>query len=167
MNISLYELSESYQKLMDLDLDDEQLQLALKSLEMSVEEKASNIAHVKRNMDAAINAIKNEEKRLRDKRNALENRLNKIKDYLYENMKAMNIQKVKTNTDTIYISSRDYSKVVDRDKLPQEYKQQVIDIKIDKRKLNKDIKEKDIPGVEVEHKEWVVIRWKLNHVTQL
>lgn len=158
MNISLYELSESYQKLMDLDLEDEQLELALKSLKMSVEEKATNIAHVKRTMDAGINAIKDEEKRLRNKRKAIENRLNKIQDYLYENMKAMDIQKVKTNTDTIYISGRDYSKVIDRDKLPQEYKQQVIDIKIDKRKLNKDIKEKDIPGVEVEHKEWVVIR---------
>ena len=158
MNISLYESSESYEKLMNLDLDDEALKLALSSLNQTVEEKATNIAHVTRTIDAGINAIKNEENRLRDKRKALENRLDKLKEYLFDNMKAMNIDKVKTNTDTIYISGRDYSKVVDRDKLPQEYKQQVIDVKIDKRKLNKDIKTKDIPGVEVEHKEWVVIR---------
>jgi seryl-tRNA synthetase len=158
MNISLYELSETYEKLMNLDLDDEALKLALSSLNQSVEEKATNIAHVTRTMDAGINAIKNEEKRLRDKRKALENRLDKLKEYLFDNMKAMGIDKVKTDTDTIYISGRDYSKVVDRDKLPKEYVKQKITVSIDKRKLNKDIKTKDIPGVETERKEWVVIR---------
>jgi len=158
MELKLYQLPKQYEKIMSLDLDDEALKLALSSLNQTVEEKATNIAHVTRTIDAGINAIKNEENRLRDKRKALENRLDKLKEYLFDNMKAMNIDKVKTNTDTIYISGRDYSKVVDRDKLPQEYKQQVIDVKIDKRKLNKDIKTKDIPGVKVEHKEWVVIR---------
>jgi hypothetical protein len=158
MELKLYELPEQYEKIMNLDVDEETLQLILKSLNQTLEVKATNIARVTRTMDAGINAIKNEENRLKGKRKALENRLDKLKQYLFDNMKAMDIQKVSTDTDTIYISGRDYSKIVNRDKLPDEYKQQVIDVKIDKRKLNKDIKTKDIAGVEVEHKEWIVIK---------
>jgi len=158
MKLNLYELSESYQKLMDLDLDDKALQDSLSALNQSVEEKASNIAHVTRTMDAGINAIKEEEKRLKAKREALESRLDKLKDHLFDNMKAMDISKVKTDTDTIYISGRDYSKVKNIDDLPTEYIKQEVKISVDKRKLNKDIKEKDIPGAEKVKKEWVVIR---------
>src|SRR6056297_691594 len=160
MELKLYQLPEQYEKIMNLDLDEETTQMMLKSLNHTLEEKATNLARVMRTMDAGINAIKEEKKRLNDRFNsqikALENKQEWLKEYLLQNMKAMNIDKVKTNTDTIYISGRDYSKVVDRDKLPQEYVKQKITVSVDKRKLNKDIKTKDIPGVEVEHKEWVV-----------
>ena len=162
MELKLYQLPEQYEKIMNLDLDDEALKLALSSLNQTVEEKATNIAHVTRTIDAGINAIKEEKKRLNDRFNsqikALENKQEWLKEYLLNNMKAMNIENIKTKTDTIFISGRDYSKVVDRDKLPQEYVKQKIIVSVDKQKLNKDIKTKDIPGVEVEHKEWVVIR---------
>ena len=158
MELSLYELSESYRSLMNLDLDDDSLRVALGSLNQSVQEKATNIARVSRTLKAGAEAIKNEEERLKAKRKAIENREKKLREYLYDNMKAMDIEKVSTDTDTIYISGRDSSKVVDFDKVPQEYKEIIIDVKIDKRKLNKDIKTKDIPGVETSRNEWVVIK---------
>ena len=162
MELKLYQLPEQYEKIMNLDVDEETTQMMLKSLNHTLEEKAENLARVMRTMDAGINAIKEEKKRLNDRFNsqikALENKQEWLKEYLLQNMKAMNIEIIKTNTDTIYISGRDYSRVVDREKLPQEYVKQKITVSVDKRKLNKDIKTKDIPGVEVEHKEWVVIR---------
>ncbi|MEA1972885.1 MAG: siphovirus Gp157 family protein [Candidatus Cloacimonadota bacterium] len=158
MELKLYELAETYEQIMDLDLPAEDIQTMLDSLNVSLEEKASNIAHVKRTMDSGIDALKNEEKRLKAKRKAIENRLDSIKDYLFTVMKATNTQKIKTDTDSIYISGRDSSKVVDRNKLPKKYLKQKITISVDKKQLNKDIKNEDIDGVEKIRNEWVVIR---------
>ncbi len=166
MNLKLHELPEQYEKIMNLDVDEETLLLMLKSLNQTLEVKATNIAHITREIDATINALETEQKRLNDrfnsKINALENRKDNVKQYLLDNMKATNTRNVTTDTDTIFITGRDYTKIVDQDKIPVEYKQEtlreVIDTKIDKRKLNKDIKTKDIAGVEVEHKEWIVIK---------
>ena len=158
MDLSLYDLGETYQKIMDLDLEEETITTMLSELETSVQEKAGNIAHVKRTMESVSEAIKKEENRLKDKRKAIDNRIGYLKELLFENMKLMKIDEIKTNTDTIYITGRDHAKVIDKSLLPDEYKQQIVEIKVDKRKLNTDVKTNDIAGVEKYRKEWVVIR---------
>jgi len=167
MDLSLYDLGETYQKIMDLDLEEETITTMLSELETSVQEKAGNIAHVKRTMESVSEAIKKEENRLKDKRKAIDNRIGYLKELLFENMKLMKIDKIKTNTDTIYITGRDYAKVIDKSLLPDEYKQQIVEIKVDKRKLNADAKTNDIAGVEKYRKEWVVIRWHTKENTNV
>jgi len=167
MDLSLYDLGETYQKIMDLDLEEETITTMLSELETSVQEKAGNIAHVKRTMESVSEAIKKEENRLKDKRKAVDNRIGYLKELLFENMKLMKIDEIKTNTDTIYITGRDHAKVIDKSLLPDEYKQQIVEIKVDKRKLNTDVKTNDIAGVEKYRKEWVVIRWHTKENTNV
>lgn len=158
-DLTLYQLSDAYQKLMDLDLSDEALTLALSSLEMSVEEKAKSIAHVTRNMQGVIDMIKNEENRLRDKRKAVENRLDKLKDYLLSNMENMNIRKIKTETDTIYIGSRKSSKITDMSLIPDDLKEAKVEWKADKRAITKKLKDGEkVKGAELKESKYLVIR---------
>lgn len=58
----------------------------LQAIEESIQDKAQNIALLIRNLEADTEAIKLEEKRLADRRRAVENNCKSLKDYLYQQM---------------------------------------------------------------------------------
>lgn len=149
-NFTLYELTELYSNLMDLDLEDEQVQQALEDIDEKIEIKADNIAKLIRGLEGQKDICKAEEERINARRKSLENRINNLKDYLEATMIATDKRKFKTDLFSFNIQKNKASlKILDEEKVPEEYVE--YDRKILKDKLKKAIAE----GLEVDYAELI------------
>ena len=158
----LYELSENYRQVLDL-IDEgaevDTLHDTLESIEGAIEEKAEGIAKVILGMTADINAIKAEEKRLADRRRALENRQNWLKAYVQFHMEKTGLKKIKLPTVTISVQNNPPSVECETSKLPSQFVEQRIDYIPRKKELMKALKAgKKIEGAELRHKKSLRIR---------
>lgn len=158
MEMKLYELTEIYNTLMDLDLDDEALKSHLSNLNDDVEVKADNIAKVIAEMKGDISKLKAEEERLASKRKALENREKSLKKYLETAFIAMDIKKVKTALFSFNIQKNPASvKIEDESKVPESFFKIVKSL--DKTSLKKAVQDGlEIEGVSLEQTESLRIR---------
>jgi hypothetical protein len=149
--ISLYELAESYQNVLDLDLDDETASQILGQIEDAVEVKVENIGLARRGIDSEIDVLKAEIKRLQDRKKSLEKKSDWLKDYAFYAMKQFNIDKIKGTRLTVWIQNNPPSlEVIDETKVPDCYKEPQPD-KIDKKGLLDMIKsmgEEDVAKLE-------------------
>lgn len=134
--MQLYELTEMYLNLKDMDIEEGDLNAALENIDDEIETKADNIAKVLRDFDGDIEALKAEEERLAKKRKAIENRQKQLKKYLQNSMLVLDKRKFKTDLFSFNIQKNAPSlKILDESKIPEDY------YKIEK-KLNKnDLKE--------------------------
>lgn len=134
--MQLYELTEMYLNLKDMDIEEGDLNSALENIDDEIETKADNIAKVLRDFDGDIEALKSEEERLAKKRKAIENRQRQLKEYLQNAMLVLDKRKFKTELFSFNIQKNAPSlKILDESKIPEDY------YKIEK-KLNKnDLKE--------------------------
>lgn len=134
--MQLYELTEIYLNLKDMDIEEGDLNAALENIDDEIETKADNIAKVLRDFDGDIDALKSEEERLAKKRKAIENRQKHLKEYLQNAMLVLDKRKFKTDLFSFNIQKNAPSlKILDESKIPEDY------YKIE-RKLNKnDLKE--------------------------
>lgn len=123
--MKLFELTSSYKQVLDL-IDEgsefESLADTLESIEDAIEEKAENIAKLVKTIDAEAEVLKVEEKRLADRRRALENRSKGLKEYLQSNLEASGLKKVKGSLFTINIQKNPASvNILDETKIPKSY----------------------------------------------
>lgn len=134
--MQLYELTEIYLNLKDMDIEEGDLNSALENIDDEIETKADNIAKVLRDFDGDIEALKFEEERLAKKRKAIENRQKQLKEYLQNAMLVLDKREFKTDLFSFNIQKNAPSlKILDESKIPDDY------YKIEK-KLNKnDLKE--------------------------
>ncbi len=134
--MQLYELTEMYLNLKDMDIEEGDLNSALENIDDEIETKADNIAKVLRDFDGDIETLKSEEERLAKKRKAIENRQKQLKEYLQNAMLVLDKRKFKTDLFSFNIQKNAPSlKILDESKIPEDY------YKIEK-KLNKnDLKE--------------------------
>lgn len=158
--MKLYELSQNYQMVLDMIEDGNEEYLdTLESLGEAIEEKAENTAKLIKSLDAQTEVIKAEEKRLADRRRALENKAKRMKEYLQENLEAAGIKKVKGQLLTVAIQKNPPSlNVVDESLIDQSY---FIEQKpaLDKKALLQAIKDgAEVEGVEIKQTESVRIR---------
>lgn len=149
-NFTLYELTELYTNLMDLDLEDEQVQEALEEIDEKIEVKADNIAKLIRGLEGQKDICKAEEERIYERRKSIENRINNLKEYLEATMIATDKRKFKTDLFSFNIQKNRASlKILDEEKVPEEYVE--YDRKVLKDKLKKAITE----GLEVDYAELI------------
>lgn len=98
MNITLYELAGEYRQaaiaLSDMDLDEVTIKDTLEGLSGDLEKKATNVAFFIRNLEAAAEQIKLAEKQMSDRRKAMENRAERIKEYLKASMEHSSINEI-------------------------------------------------------------------------
>lgn len=140
--MKLYELTESYVRLMDLEGDFES---ALGVIDDEIEVKADNIAKVIKELEGDSLKFKEEIDRLSSIRKSTENRISDLKSYLEFNMKRVNKKKFKTDLFSFNIQkNRGSVKVLDESKVPEKYL--VHKTSVDKTKIYQDLKD----GVEVE-----------------
>ena len=101
VNQTLYELTGDFLSLMNMlydeDVDEESLLDACEHIEGQIEDKADGYAKIIKSMENNVAGIKAEEKRLRDRRTALENRTEVLKHNLEGTMRAMGKTKFKTD----------------------------------------------------------------------
>lgn len=149
--MKLYELTESYNNVWGLLNDDEAdletIETALVTLEDAIEEKAGNVAKFIKSMDAEIDVIKAEEKRLAERRKAVENKRDRVKKYIADQLQLMGIDKVKLPTVTIALQNNPPAlKIEDESLIPASYLTLIPErYEADKDRIKKDLK----AGVEV------------------
>jgi hypothetical protein len=96
--LTLYEIAAEYrtdlEKLADLDLDDQTLSDTLDSMGGELQTKAQSVACFIRNLEATAFAIKQAELNMAARRKSLENRADRVKDYLHASMKVAGVEKI-------------------------------------------------------------------------
>ena len=120
----LYQLVNDYKRVQELadELDQATLLDTLDAIQESIEDKAENTAKLIRSWEAEANAIREEEKRLAERRKAVENRIQSLKLYLQIQMEVAGIDKVKRPTLTVSIRNNPPSvNVLDESAIPSNY----------------------------------------------
>jgi|SRR5690625_498413 len=157
--MNLYELSAAYQEIQAMIEDGQDgLEDTLESLNDAIEDKAVGYAKVIRNLEAQSNAIRGEEKRLAERRKSLDNNIKRMKMSLEETMIHNDKKRIKTDLFTFNIQKNPPSiKVIDEDLIPKRFyvEQQP---KLDRRSLINELKENEMPGVELTQGEGLRIR---------
>ena len=107
-----------------------------------------NVAKFMQNLDATAKAIKEAEQQMAKRRKAIENRARWIKDYLKANMEAAGITKIESPWFSLAIQKNPPSMdVLYENALPDDYKTEVVTVKIDKAAIKEALKEgEDVPG---------------------
>lgn len=157
--MNLYELSLSFQEVQNMDLDPEVMQDTLDSIEDAIENKAENIAKLVRNLESDVSAYKEEEDRLKTKRQATENKVKWLKTYLEDNMKLTGKTKFKSGMFNFSIQKNPASvNITDEKIIPGEF---LIPQppKVDKTSLKEILKRGiEVPGAELKQTEGLRIR---------
>ena len=157
--MNLYELSVAFQEVQNMDLDPEVMQDTLDSIEDAIENKAENIAKLVRNLESDVAAYKEEEERLKTKRQATENKVKWLKTYLEDNMKLTGKTKFKSGMFNFSIQKNPASvNITDEKAIPEEFLIQQPP-KVDKTSLKEILKRGiEVPGAELKQTEGLRIR---------
>jgi len=157
--MNLYELSLAFQEVQNMELDPEVMKDTLDSIEDAIESKAENIAKLIRNLESDVSAYKEEEDRLKTKRQATENKVKWLKTYLEDNMKMTGKTKFKSGMFNFSIQKNPASvNITDEKAIPEEF---LIPQppKVDKTSLKEILKRGiEVPGAELKQTEGLRIR---------
>lgn len=120
---SLYELASEYRaaaaQLADLDLPPEVVADTLEGLVGDLETKSTNVAMFIRSLEATAAQIKDAEAVMKSRRQAIEARAERVREYLLATMQACNIQKIECQWFKLAIRQNPASVVVtDPGKIP-------------------------------------------------
>ena len=102
----LYEITGgllTLQEMLEDSVDDQVLADTLEAVHGEYELKLESYCKVIKNLEADMEALKNEAKRLTDKRKTLENNVDRLKKAMFDSMKATNTDKVKGQLFTVAI----------------------------------------------------------------
>jgi hypothetical protein len=141
--LKLYELSSDFRQLLDMEdsMDEEVFRDTLSSIKGFVDDKVENTGKLIRCLEADADAIKTEEKRLNDRRKAIENRVKSVKEYLFNQLEVAGLDKVKRPTITVSIQLNNPSvEVLDESIIPPIYMVPQ-PATIDKQSILKDLKD--------------------------
>ncbi|SFC01895.1 virus Gp157 [Bacillus sp. 491mf] len=123
--MKLYELTSNFNQLQQIiedGADQEAIHDTLQAIDEAIDDKVQGAALLIRNIEAQAEAIKVEEKRLSDRRKFFENNCKKIKDYLYQQMVAVDKRRVKGALVTVGIQKNPASLEIATDAvIPPEY----------------------------------------------
>ena len=114
---ALFQIADIYlqdlDKLNDLDLDEQTVADTLESISGDMQEKCTNVAAFIRNTESLADQIKQAEQAMAARRKALENRADRIRQYLIDNMQRTGISKIDSPWFKIAIAKNPPSVVVD------------------------------------------------------
>lgn len=120
--MKLYELTEAYETISNLELSEEELSIHLQNISDEIDTKAENIVKVLKDMDGDIEKLKTAEKELKAKKTALENRKQNLRNYLQSQMELVDKKKIKTDLFTISIQNTQKElNILDETKIPDEF----------------------------------------------
>jgi len=155
---SLYSLTDDFNKLMDIE-DPNEFELSLlATIAGDIETKAENICKLVKQFELTAESFKAEEKRISERRKALENHADRIKRYMKESLTFANIDKVQAGTFSVSIRpSQGSLQIEDMAAIPAEYIKVVYEP--DKAKIKDAIKNgAAIPGAHIEAGTTLTIR---------
>lgn len=152
-NISLYNITNKFVDLMDKaqdgELTEEEYNQLGEELALELQNKSANIIGYAQNKEALIDAIDIQIKRLQDLKKTEQNGLDRFKQYVKDNMERLGIEKIGTELGTLSIAKNPMSvEIENENEIPNEFKQEVVTIKIDKAAIKNHFKETGelVPG---------------------
>lgn len=151
--LSLYNITnkfiELFEKSEEGELTEQELQEEGTELALALKNKGTSIIAYTKNIESLIDAMKNEEKRIAENRKVLENKLDRFKTYVKENMQRLEIQKLESELGTLSIAKNPASvEILDESLIPDGYKKEKVTITVDKTAIKNDLKAgKNIQGV--------------------
>ena len=154
---ALYVLSGEYlqaaERMAELDLPEEVIADTLEGLRGDLETKSTNVAMMVRNLEAASDAIKVAEANMANRRQAIEKRAARIREYLKSNMEKAGITKIECPLFALTIKKNPASvEIVDVALVPDEYRR-IPPIPLpepDKKAIKAALDEgKDVPGAKM------------------
>lgn len=160
--MNLFELTENYVKFFtefeNADEVTEEMQEMADNLNVEIEEKCDNYGKMIRNLEADVEAFKNQEKIFNEKRKSAENKVKWLKQNLQASMELQGRKKVKTDLFNFNIQKNAPSlEITDEKNIDDSYYR--IERILNKRELLNDIKERLIvDGVELKQTESLRIR---------
>ena len=156
--MKLYQLTQTYTEILNMDLEENDLDTVLDSLEGTVAEKANGVLCVVRTLEAEQDAYKKEMDRLAALSSKAKKKADGMKNYLSSNLKAMDIKKL--DTPLFKISFRKSSSVIidDIEKIPEEYIKTKTTISADKTLIKKLLKTDIIEGCHLKHDSSIQIK---------
>jgi hypothetical protein len=114
---SLYELSNEYlsiqNKLIEAEFDEQTIADTLEGMSGELEVKAENVGKFILNLEAQAVAIKDAEKRMAERRKAIEAKSEQIRKYLKDNMERCGITKIESPYFALTIKKNPSSVVID------------------------------------------------------
>jgi len=134
----LYELADAYQALLSTDeLTEEELATCLNNITGLFNEKAVNIGKVILDLQADTVVIAAEEKRLSERRQARNNRIQNLKSYLAQEMDAVGIDKVKDELFNISLVKNQPSvNILDSESISKQFRRIIPETwEVDKKKI--------------------------------
>lgn len=158
--MKIYELTRNYQNL-EVLLDNESVDNAVLKEEMdkivdTIGVKFTNIQRIITNYKAIAEKQKEEEDRIRKKRQANEKKIEVLREYMLTNLEKLENKKLKTDSYT-FSTKKVESVVVDLDLLTEEYYK--ITKTADKTKIKQDIKSgKEVNGAKIHIKNCLNVR---------
>lgn len=125
--MNLYELTGEYIALMrmleDASADDEsEIVAAIEAATGDIEDKADAYARIVKNLQGDIDALEQEEKRLKARRTVLENRVDRLKMAIQNTMELTGLRKLKTSIGSWSVQKNPPSAtVIDLEKVPARF----------------------------------------------
>lgn len=152
-NFSLYQITGAFPQIMEQEEMAPELKEELeRELTVLLHEKSQNIIGYTRNIELTIEAMKTEEKRMSEQRKALENKLDKFKEYVKNCMEQGGFTKVDTGLGTLTIAKNPMSVEIENENdVPAEFKQEIVTVKVDKTAIKNHFKETGevLPGIKI------------------
>ena len=154
--LTLYNITNDFVDLMDKaqegTITEEEYNKLGEELALELQKKSGNIVGYIQDRNALIDAIDSQIKRLQDYKKSEQNKVDKFKEYVKQNMERLNILKIETDTGTLSIAKSPISvEIVDEEKIPDKYKDVVFTTKVNKKKIADNFKSTGelIEGVEI------------------
>jgi len=151
--LRLFDIAQDYLKVLDElmameDLPEQAIKDTMEGMAGDFEEKAKHTAAFILNLEAEAKAIGEAEKRMKYRKQSLNNKAKSLKDYLHSNMKYTGIRNIKSPELVVKIQKNPSSVIIDSENsLPNVYKITETITKIMKADIGKALKSGvDVPG---------------------
>lgn len=158
---NLYELTSNYKYVLDLadELDEQTLKDTLDSIKEPLEEKVDNTAKLIKAMENDAKAFKEEEARIKQRRQSIENNIKRIKERLQYDLESNELDKIEGKTFKVSVQNNPVSvNIVDEKMIPKGYFIEQ-EPKLNKKELLEDMKRgEEIFGVELQQTRSIRIR---------
>lgn len=121
---NLFELTSNFKYILDHadELDEQTLNDTLESIQEPLEDKVDNIAKLLKSLDSDVKTFKEEEKRLKERRQTIENNIKRIKKRTEYDLKTVGLSKIQGKTFTVSIQKNKVSvNIPDENKVPEQY----------------------------------------------
>lgn len=155
MDLKLYQITNGFMEVnnIDNDLTEQEKSEINKELSEALQTKSTNIIGYYKNENALLDGIKAEIERLRNYKAIVEGRIDRYKEYVKSNMEVLGINKIETELGTLSLAKSPIKvEIVDEDKVPDEYKKIIQEVKVDRTAIANNFKETgEIPaGVNIQ-----------------